>query len=119
MYLKLTGRKRSHRRSIRPTKESLAIWTPLLSHLDASAPVASALKEALVAAILDTAPRFNLPLPDADVEDHRKEMDSYRWTLGTWLMWAWSGEGSVSVPEDERTGVLRRLARELVHGDDV
>lgn len=47
-------------------------------------------------------------------------MDSYRWTLGTWLLWLWDGEGDeMSVGDEERTGVLRRLARELLESDDV
>ncbi|EJT49630.1 hypothetical protein A1Q1_01259 [Trichosporon asahii var. asahii CBS 2479] len=113
-------KKRSHRRANRPPKEGLAIWRPLLAHLDATAPVSAALTECLVGALLDTAPRLNPPpaAPDA-AEDHRKEMASYRWTLGTWLLWLWAGEGGLTVPEEERTGVLRRIARELVHGDDV
>lgn len=47
-------------------------------------------------------------------------MDSYRWTLGTWLLWLWDGEDEeFTVGEEERTGVLRRLARELLESDDV
>lgn len=82
--------------------------------------MSATLTECLLAALLDTAPRLNPPpaAPDA-AEEHRKEMASYRWTLGTWLLWLWEGEGGLSVPEEERVGVLRRIARELVHGDDV
>lgn len=58
----------------------------------------------------DTAPRSE---PETD-DERRKEVASYRWTLGTWLLHLWE-----RIPEEEKSGVLRRLARELVNDDEV
>jgi ribosomal biogenesis protein LAS1 len=108
-------RKRPGSRATAPTTESLQLWTPLLSHLSASGvPLPTMLSATILDVISETAPRHN---PDAD-EERRRELASYRWTLGTWLFWLWE-EGEFALAEEERAGVLKRLARELVHNDEV
>lgn len=97
------------------------MWAPLLEHLAAVRPATAAvLADALVAALLDPPPPA--AADDDDPERSRREAASYRWTLGTWLAWLWAGAGgcaALAVPEDERPGILRQLARELLYDDDV
>ena len=92
------------------------VWTPLLEHLATTHPSTPAtLAQHLASVLVDTAPRFQ-----AGDDEGGGELASYRWTLGTWLLWLWGDEaGVLSVPEDERAPVLRRLARELLHDDQV
>jgi hypothetical protein len=97
-----------------PPADALPVWTPLLTYLASlhdNTP--SVLAETLATALLETAPRHR----QMD-EDETKELASYRWTLGLWLLHFWQG-GELGVPEDARRDILVRLARELVHGDDV
>ncbi|KAL1408187.1 rRNA-processing protein las1 [Vanrija albida] len=112
-------KKRPSKTATAPPQESLLVWKPLLSLLATVHPsVPSVLSEQLVTAILDTAPRLALPAETADdAAEQRKELASYRWTLGTWLAWLWSGE-ALQVTDDDRASAVRQLARELLHDDD-
>jgi hypothetical protein len=88
------------------------VWIPLLDHLKATTPAVShLLVQQILDVLVETAPRF---APDADAERAR-EVASYRWTQGTWLLHLWAELGD----EEERAAIMKRLARELVHSDDV
>lgn len=75
----------------------------------------SILAETLASALVETAPRHR---PGMD-EDENKELASYRWTLGTWLLHFWRSGDALAVPDDAKRDILMRLARELVHNDAV
>lgn len=92
------------------------MWTPLLTHLHSvHADLPAILAEALTTALVETAPRHRMGMEDDDV----RELASYRWTLGTWLLHFWRSDDALAVPGEARRDILVRLARELVHGDDV
>lgn len=108
------GRKRPGKKATSPPADTLLVWMPLLTHLmSLYENTPSVLAETLATALLETAPRHR----QMD-EDEGKELASYRWTLGTWLLHFWCG-GELAVPDDVKRDVLASLARELVHGDDV
>ncbi|TXT13363.1 hypothetical protein VHUM_00730 [Vanrija humicola] len=113
-------KKRPGKAATAPPQESLLVWTPFLAHLAEVHPsVPSVLCEQLVSAILDTAPRLAPPAETADdAAEQRRELASYRWTLGTWLFWLWNGD-ALQVTDDDKTAAVRLLARELFHDDDV
>ncbi|BEJ12164.1 hypothetical protein CspHIS471_0206240 [Cutaneotrichosporon sp. HIS471] len=107
-------KKRPGKKATAPPADALLVWTPLLAHLmSLHENTPSVLAETLTSALLETAPRHR----QMD-DDERKELASYRWTLGTWLLHFWLG-GDLGVPDDAKRDILVRLARELVHGDDV
>lgn len=92
------------------------MWTPLFTHLQSvNDDVPSILAEALTTALVETAPRHRPGMED----DETRELASYRWTLGTWLLHFWRSDDGLAVPADARRDILARLARELMHGDDV
>lgn len=74
-----------------------------------------------MSAILETAPRHAPPAETADdAAEQRKEVASYRWTLGTWLFALWGGRlDTLQVTEEDRTTAVRQLACELFHDDEV
>lgn len=102
-------RKRPNSRATEVPSEHRQIWLPLIAKLEeTSADVPSRLAEALVSVILERS--------EVDSEEMRKEVASYRWNLGLWLVQTWR---ETSLPDEERVAIKRRLARELVHGDRV
>lgn len=101
-------RKRPGPRATEPPAEHQQVWTPLLAKLGESSPIGGRFGEALVAVLAEP-----VQVDDPDV---RKEVDTYRWTLGLWLAFVW---GAMVIPDETRVGIKRRLARELVHGDRV
>ena len=109
-------KKRPGRKATGPTKESVLVWTPLFAHLDSLSPgIASKLAQQILTVLVDSAPRFHPPPAD---DEARKEVASYRWTLGTWLLHLWN-DAELAVADEERGEITKRLARELVHSDDV
>lgn len=92
------------------------MWTPLFTHLlTGTENLPSLLAETLASVLVESAPRHRLGMEDDEV----KELASYRWTLGTWLLHFWGSGDVLTVPDDAKQDILVRLARELVHGDEV
>lgn len=55
-------------------------------------------------------------------QEQQKEVSSYRWTLGVWLLWLWRGEeeeGGLRLSGVDKKGLRKRLLGGLLVGDDV
>jgi ribosomal biogenesis protein LAS1 len=113
---KLTGRKRPGLNSTVLSKSSFLIWTPLLEQLASSQPdTASTLADHIVSTLLTPTPVAS----DDSAGETKKENDSFRWCLATWLLWLWEQEGVMALKPDEKVGLVRRILSALLSGDIV
>ena len=98
------------------SKSSFLIWTPLLEQLASSQPdTSSILADQLVSSILAPAPVTS----DDAIGETKKENDSFRWCLATWLLWLWEQEGALGLKSDDKVVLVRRLLSALLSGDAV
>ncbi|KAL7423076.1 rRNA-processing protein las1 [Cryptotrichosporon argae] len=95
-------KQRPSKTSVRPPAESLAIWVPLFTALPSPA---------VPALLADTVLAAAGPSPTLD--------PSARWALLTWLSWLWDRGSALSLGDDERGDVWRRVARLMGSGDPI
>lgn len=89
---------------------------PLLEQLALAQPdTASMLADQLISCILAPAPVAN---EDA-VGEMKKENDSFRWCLATWLLWLWEQGGALALKADEKVVLVRRLLSAMLSGDQM
>ena len=122
-YLKIIVgiRKRTLSTSSIPTPASLQLWQPLLSHLAMSS---RSLPTTMAENILSNLIRSDLTGPSvaqgdpAVLREQKKEVSTYRWGLAVWLIWLWRGDDKgLSLDEDHKKRLWRRLLGSLLHGD--
>jgi hypothetical protein len=77
------------------------------------------LAEQLVSTLLDLEYMSLVPGPGQpeDLGEWKKERDSARWCLCTWLLWLWSKEYTLSLKKEDKAGHARRIISSLIAGD--
>lgn len=114
----LTKRKRPSPNVSAPTRASLLIWQPLLDHLTVDNPTfPTLLMEQLVTTLLDADLMPLVPDENQDLSESRKERESARWCISTWVLWLWSQENVSAVKREDKAELARRILSALISGD--
>jgi hypothetical protein len=77
--------------------------------------------DAIVAAILDTAPPPAVPGQSSEErKEEQKERVTSRWTLAVWLLWLWDGNSAgLELDAETKRDTWARIAPALFQGDAV
>ncbi|KAK1925784.1 Las1-like-domain-containing protein [Papiliotrema laurentii] len=116
----LARRKRPGVKTTTPPVTSLQVWTPLLEHLATEHPAfPSLLAEHIMRLLLDpTVALSHVPQSaQLDPELAKREEESARWCLATWLLWLWAQDGKMCLADDDKATHTRRLLGALLRGD--
>ena len=114
--LRLIARKRPGYSSNTPGSNLVQVWAPLLEHLaELQVPISSILVDNLVNILEDSS---QPPLgEESDIAEVRRENESTKWCLATWLLWLWEQEGPLRLTEEEKTATAKRILEALLKGD--
>ncbi len=70
--------------------------------------------------LLTTGSSESTSAPSATADDmieEKKERQSFRWTLCTWLSWLWAQNGAAAISSDIKVELRKAIALALLDGD--
>lgn len=115
-----TVRKRPSYNVNTPSKPLIQIWSPLFDFLSTLGPDFPSELARHIVNLLTTDISEPTSAASATADDRieeKKERQSFKWTLCTWLSWLWAQDGTAAISSDIKVELRQAIALALLDGD--